>query len=121
MRGVSRAAMLLLAALAAGCLSGRSGPQTDRLALEVGRTTLGEVIAAWGNPDSVKCGVGVWRQTASRGGKVKAAYMMAGLTVSNTHVVTREYSLRFTAQGVLQSVDVAEAVPRGAEWSLWPW
>lgn len=121
MRGVSLAAMLLLAVLTAGCLSGRSGPQTDRLTLEVGRTKLGEVIAAWGNPDSIKRGLGVWKQAVSRGGKVKAAYMMVGMTISNRHVVSREYRLGFTSEGVLKSVEVARAVPDGAKWSVWPW
>lgn len=112
---------LLLLVAASGCVSSHSGPTLSPASFIVGKTTFRDVISVWGNPDSIKGHEGIWREVVTTGGKVKAAYMMIGFTLSNSHGTTREHRLRFSSAGVLEAIRTVSAVPDGPRWSLWPW
>lgn len=118
-----KAAVLMLsaAALAAGgCVSRRAGVDVFSREWTVGRTTARDVVAAWGNPDSVRGDEWSWRGAREIGSKFKASYMMVGVTVSSSRRATTETRLRFDDRGVLVSRTVSESVPGGAEWTLNP-
>lgn len=111
-------AMLLLGL---GCVTRESGVPSAVVPFTVGRTTFREAVAAWGNPDSIKGDTAIWKLTTANGGRLKAGYMMMGVTVSSSRLATREYRLAFDGGGVLKSLQTADSVPDGAVWTLCPW
>ena len=113
--------LTVLAVLFSGCITKHAGVSEPELKWTAGVTTRREVVAKWGNPHKIEDDTWVWRDWNLTGGKVKAAYMMIGLTISNAAVSTREHWLTFDADGRLVRHDVVDSVPGGAEWSLWPW
>jgi len=118
---------VLLAAVAlllGGCVSERHGAvrekDGDLFVWRVGRTTARDVVARWGNPDFVIGETWVWWNIDALGGKFRAAYMGAGVTVSNLRQGMSEYRLTFGADGKLKSVDATQTLPGGPSWSVNP-
>jgi len=107
--------------LACGCISKSAGITTPEQVWACGKTTQREVVSKWGNPDRIRGKIWTWKEWRLIGGKVKASYMMVGLTVSNTQASTREYRLTFDDRGILAKQETADSVPGGASWSIWPW
>lgn len=114
--------LLFLALLAfAGCIAERSGMEKVTPSWQIGSTTRRAVVAKWGNPDIIDGEWWIWRDANTIGGKIKASFMMIGATISNLRDSTEEYRLTFDERGVLSGVEVVESVPKGADWSIWPW
>lgn len=114
--------LLTFAVLSAtGCVSERRGTPKENPAWRIGVTTRRDVVAQWGNPDFVKGDSWVWWDVDAIGGKFRAAYMLLGVTISNSRRSFSGYRLTFSPDGTLVSVEGYETVPGGGEWSLWPW
>lgn len=111
----------LLAMVGVGCVTRHSGIPKGESAWQTGVTTRLDVVRQWGNPYRMKGDTWVWRDWNLLGSKVKAAYMMLGITISNSRVSTREHHLTFDTAGVLRKQDVIDSVPSGVSWSPWPW
>jgi len=117
-----KAGLLILSLLGVvGCMTKETGVYDEKIPFETGRATVREVIARWGNPDSVKGSTAIWKAVTSKGGKIKAGYMMIGLTVSSQRIATREYRLTFNDQGVLTDSQIVNSIPDGSTWTILPW
>lgn len=115
-------AVVLLAAVAAGCVSRRSGGTVGNTAQWIeGFTQRREVVAAWGNPDRVDGNVWVWRERFYIGGKVKASSFGVGLTVSRLNGAVREHKLTFDECGRLRAIETYLSVVNSPSWSIIPW
>lgn len=104
-----------------GCTTKESGILAREAPFTVGRTTFREAVETWGNPDSVKGHTAIWKATTSNGGRVKAGYMMIGVTTSSLHLATREYRLTFGGNGLLVDLQTIDSIPDGANWTILPW
>ena len=116
---------LIAGLLSAGCITERQGgveAQTEEatFALRIGRTTVRDVVARWGNPDFVQGETWVWWNVRSIGGKLRASYMGLGLTTSNLRRGLSEYRLTFAPDGKLANVESTETLPGGPQWALFP-
>jgi hypothetical protein len=122
-----RAFVLLPLAMIAvsGCIHHRTGMPVSEVSLSRewrrGVTMRRDVVAAWGNPHKISGDDWIWQEWTSKGGKVKAAYYMIGMTISNAEVSFREHRLTFDEDGRLKDWEISESIPGGAKWSLWPW
>lgn len=110
-----------LALMLAGCITKHVGVKSETAVWQPGVTTRLDVVRQWGNPDKMKGDTWVWRDWNLLGSKVKAAYMMIGITVANSRASTREYHLTFDQAGLLCRQEVVDSVPEGVTWSPWPW
>ena len=108
------------ALLFGGCIYSHSGVNARKSSWQVGVTTCRDVVAAWGNPDSIQGEEWIWKETKLLGGKVKGGYMGICLTFGNTASVTYEHRLVFDASGRLLKQEAAESVPGGVHWNLNP-
>ena len=112
---------VLLALLSCcGCVSKQAGVKVETLPWRPGETTRRDVVEKWGNPDSIRGDVWIWRDWRLIGGKVKGGYYGLGLTVDNRVATTCEYRLRFGKDGRLESTETVESVPGGGKWSINP-
>ena len=118
-RSLILAACLVLCG--AGCVSERRGTQKEAPVWRIGVTTPRDVVAQWGNPDFVKGDSWVWWDVDAIGGKVRASYMMMGVTISNLQRSFSGYRLTFSSDGTLASMEGYETLPGGGKWSLLPW
>lgn len=112
---------LMLATMLVGCVSKEAAVVAPRKDWQIGVTTRRDVVAEWGNPDKVEGRTWVWKDWRLNGGKVKASYMLVGITISSSNVATREQRLTFDENGVLVSNESVDSVPGGAQWTLNPW
>ena len=111
----------VLAFLFSGCIYSHSGIDTERKnTWQVGVTTRRDVVAAWGNPDSIQGDEWIWKETKLLGGKVKGGYMGISATFGNTSSVVHEHRLIFDGGGRLLRQEFVESVPGGVHWSLIP-
>lgn len=110
-----------LVLLGTGCISERRGTPKEAPVWRVGVTTRRDVVARWGNPDFVKGDSWVWWDVDAIGGKVRASYMMMGVTISNLQRSFSGYRLTFSSDGTLASMEGYETLPGGGKWSLMPW
>lgn len=114
--------LVFLAALTCGCVSRRAGGVSFRdREWEEGITLKREVVNAWGNPDAIRDDVWIWRENRHSGGRIKASYYGAGLSVSKINVATYEHHLKFNAHGRLEKRETHLSVSDGACWSINPW
>lgn len=120
MRGVL-IALVLACLVVCGCTTKESGILVREAPFAVGRTTFRTVVGKWGNPDSVKGRVAIWKVATSNGGRVKAGYMMVGVTTSALQLATREYRLTFDGANVLRDMQTLDSIPDGAGWTILPW
>lgn len=112
---------LLLCSILVGCISHRAGMHEPVKSWKLGDTTPKDVVSEWGNPDSIKGNIWVWKERIMLGGAAKVAYMKLGFSVSNHEVCTREHHLRFDENGKLKSAYHFDSIAGGASWSLNPW
>lgn len=116
---------VLLAAAASGCIHHRAGPAVPagngKTGWTAGVTTRRDVVSAWGNPHATKGNTWIWRTRTAKGGKVKAAYYMIGVTVAHSAVTTREHRLEFGENGTLVAHESADLASDAGDWTLWPW
>lgn len=110
-----------LALCGTACVSERQGTPKDPPAWRIGVTTARDVVGEWGNPDFIMGDSWVWWDVDAIGGKLRASYMMVGLTISNSRRSFSGYRLTFAPNGTLSSVEGYETVPGGGQWSLIPW
>lgn len=114
--------LLLVSIFFHGCISKHSGGMTEESKIWYkGVTTKREVVSAWGNPDSIRNDVWVWRESRLKGGKVRASYYRIGITIARSNIATYEHHLRFDENGKLLSHEIVGACENGAKWSLIPW
>ena len=112
----------LAAFLLAGCISNRGGSERNEgIAWTVGSTTRREVVERWGAPDAVLGDVWIWRTHRTGGGKLKASFMMIGVTVKNLSSSVVECRLKFAENGRLSALDFVDYTPHASDWSLNPW
>ena len=104
-----------------GCITKDTGRSGGDVVWHTGVTTRRDVVARWGNPDAVHGDTWIWKGSRLVGGKVKAAYMLLGVTVSNAEVSTRQVRVTFDAEGRLVSVSADDTIIGGPAWSLVPW
>ena len=114
-------AVLCLLACASGCISEQQGSEKEVPLWRVGVTKPRDVVAVWGNPDFVQGDSWVWWDVEAIGGKVRASYMMLGLTFSNSRRFFRGYRLTFSSGGTLSSIEGYETILGGGKWSVIPW
>ena len=112
---------LCLLTCASGCISEQQGSEKDAPSWRIGVTKPRDVVAVWGNPDFVQGESWVWWDVNAIGGKVRASYMMLGLTISNSQRFFSGYRLTFSSGGTLSSIEGYETIPGGGKWSVIPW
>lgn len=104
----------------AGCISKNAAVDPATVSFVEGVTTRRDVVAAWGNPDSIHGNIWAWKDYRTIGGKGKLGYMGVGFTVSNTQMATYEYRLTFDDRGILRNQTIRSAMHDEPEWSLDP-
>lgn len=107
--------------LVAGCITKDSGRTDAGDVWRQGVTTRRDVVACWGNPDRIAGNTWIWKGSRLVGGRVRAAYMLVGVTVSNSEISTCDVCLTFDRKGLLVSAEAGESVSGGPRWSLIPW
>lgn len=117
-------ATVILALAVTGCIHHHSGiPKASapkKNEWKSGITTRREVVEKWGNPHGTAGNTWIWRIHTTTGGKVKAAYRMIGVTISNLDTTSREHRLTFDSDGILTDWQVSDSVLGGVRWSPWP-
>lgn len=113
--------VMCLSLCGAGCISERRGTPKEPPVWRVGVTTPRDVVAQWGNPDFVKGDTWVWWDVDAIGGKLRASYLMLGVTISNSQRSFSGYCLTFSRNGTLAKIEGFETLPGGGKWSLSPW